>query len=226
VFVSKEVNNERNIGIVLACSMDLLDNRVLEYLTRSRHSYEGCKMTEQATTEGTYFLPFSGLDAANYLVIASQVKVAAHEDVSVEHLHFVDDLRQIIILHKLSLRTEFTEDGFFRKSTSPEVIAQMVDLLARLRHEGLRLYFRMWSVSTAQELVRNALKEAEALDNDGNPEETQRQSDSDGYGAIVAFLIVPECIPMLIHDYGNSHTELCMSQVPDWQSLPNVLAGA
>lgn len=166
-------------------------------------------MNEDVMTERTYFLTLSGLDATNYLVIASKIKIAAHDDVQAQHLHFVDDLRSIIHLHKQSSRIE-----------------NMDDLLSRLNAVGLRLCFRMWSMHSADELVRMALTEAESIDNEGNSDEAQQKSDSDGYGAIVAFLIVPNNLPVLIPDSGNSHCEICVTQVPDWESLQDELAGA
>jgi hypothetical protein len=211
-----EVNNERNIGIVFAYSVDLLVDRFSEYFTGSCHRYEGFKMNEIVMTERTYYLPLSGLDAVNYIVIASQIKVAAHYEVSAEHLHFLDDLRGITSLHKQHSRTEVAR----------ELIECMNDLLQRLDDAGLRLCFRMWSILNADELVHLALAEAESIDNEGNSHEAQQKSDSNGYGAVVAFLIMPESIPMLIHDYGNSHTELCVNNVPDWDALPDELVGA
>lgn len=178
----------------------------------------------ECAVESTFFIPKSGLDAANYLVIASKIKIAAHKDVQAEDLHFLDDLRQIIILHKRSLRREFTADGFLRKSTSPVVLVCMDGLLARLRDVGLRLCFRMWSRANAQELVGLALAECEAIDNDGFSDEAQRDSDTSGYGAVVGFLIVQHSLPLEIADSCNGHAEICLSQVPDWESLHDELA--
>lgn len=179
---------------------------------------------ETHSIEQTCFVPLSGSDAVIYLVIASQVKVAAHEDVQADKLHYVGDLRSIIAMHKQHFRTEVDDDGSISKSTSREVIEQMEHLLQRLDDAGLWMCFRMWSILNAKELVHFAVAEAEAVDTDGNSEVAQRQSDSDGYGAIVGFLIVSKSLPVMIPDSGNGHWEICISQVPDWDVVPDELA--
>lgn len=186
----------------------------------------GYEMMERETcaVESTFFIPNSGLDAANYVLLGMQIKIAAHEDVPLEHLHFADELRDIIAIHKISFRTEVAEDGSVRKSTSREVISRMDELLQRLDAAGLRLCFRMWSISTAQELVRNALAEEAAVETNGYSYDAQRDPDISGYGAIVGFLIVPLTMPLNIPDCGNGHGEICVSQVPDWDVVPDELA--
>lgn len=177
----------------------------------------------ECDVEWTCYVPKSGHDATNYILLGTQIKIAAHEDVPLEHLHFVVDLRDIIGLHKQHTRSEVAKDGSVRRSTKREVLNDMEDLLQRLDAAGLRLGFRMWSIHSRDELVRIALREYEAIDTDGNFEEGQRQSDDNRFGAIVAFLIVPDSLPVLIPDSGNGHTEICVTQLPDWESLHDEL---
>ena len=102
--------------------------------------------TQTWTTENTYFLPLSASDAANYTMLGTEIKIAALDDVPVEHHHFLSDLREIIAFHKETFRAEVKEDGSLRKSTSREVASRMEDLLERLENAGLLLCFQMWSL--------------------------------------------------------------------------------
>jgi hypothetical protein len=172
--------------------------------------------------ERTFFLPLSGLDAVNYIVICTQIKVAIYADVPVENQHFVDDLRDIISIHKQFFKTVVAEDGSVRKSTHREVIERMEDLLLRLDEAGLRLCFRMWSILSADELVKLALSEADTIDSDV-VDDDHSNSQNNGYGAVVGFLIVPQSLPVMIPDSGNGHPEICVDQVPDWDALSDQL---
>lgn len=168
----------------------------------------------------TFFLPRSGLDAANMIVIASQIKVAANADVPVSHYAFLDDLRSIIALHMQSFLIEVAEKGAVRKSTSREVILRMEDLLQRLDDAGLRLCSRMWSSQTALEMVHIALNADHSNDATDRSCKLPRKVES---GAVVAFLIVRSNMPLVIPESTHGHYEICVNQVPDWDALPNEL---
>ena len=179
-------------------------------------------------TENTFFIPKSGLDAANYILLSTQIKLAIHDETPVKNLHFLSDLQQIIDLHKQTLRTVVAEDGSIRKSTSLDVINSMEDLLQRLDEAGLRLCFRMWSILTADELVTRALSEANALDAIEDTEEShhsylQHDCSGDGNGAVVAFMIIPNSLPTMVPENGVGHKEICVCHLPDWNMLPNEL---
>lgn len=218
-----EVYHERIHGIILARSVDLLDDRISHERNHMQGICEDVVMEEPTITETTFFVPLGGLDAVNYIVIAKQIKVAMHGDVPAEHHHFVDELRSIIELHKLTFRSEVTEDGVIRKSTGVEVIQRMEDLLQRMDAVGLHLCFRMWPLHTVNDLVKFALSEAEVHDSD-DLEEAQQDSYSNSNGAVVGFLIVLNTMPLMIPESGNGHSEICVDQVPDWDALPDLLS--
>jgi hypothetical protein len=201
-------------------------------------------MEEKMTAESQYYLPLSGLDAVNYIMLGSVTKVAAHEDVPSQHFHFLDEFRDIIAEYKHTFRTVVTDDGSVRKSTNREVIKCMDNLLQRLDDAGLRLCFRMWSLPFDEiyqevEITDNVGYKIDHDDSDNydcqidNSECDQINTRLDykrrrqfGCGAVVAFLIVANILPLLIPDSGNGHPEICVNKVTYWDALPDLLAGA
>lgn len=177
-------------------------------------------MSEQDSIVHIFFVPKSGIDAVNMMVIASQIKVSAHVDVPVSHHAFLDDLRYIIALHRQAFLMEVAENGAVRKTTSREVIERMNDLSQRLDDAGLRLCSRMWSFHSAQEMLHLALTDDHSIDPNARTCKLPRKVES---GAVVAFLIVRSNMPLVIPESTHGHYEICVHQVPDWDAIPNEL---
>ena len=198
---------------------------------------------ESWTIEQTFFVPLSALDAANYIMLGSVLKIADHDEVPAEHHHFLDDLRDIIAIHKQTFRIIVAEDGSVRKSTSMEVAQHMSDLLQRLDESGLQLCFRMWSLPFEEIFEEVEVPNILESKNDSNCLGDSTDEDADhtseeagahhvdfqrrtpfGCGAVVAFMIVPRNLPMKISENDNGHGEVCICQLPDWNSLKDELA--
>lgn len=187
----------------------------------------------------TFFIPMSGLDAVNYLMLGSEIKVATQEVVPAVHLHFLDDFRDLIRLYRQTYSIVITNDGSARKSVGRELIQRMDEFLQQLESAGLRLCFRMWSLPFVDHAPDVGIDEEPhdasvdwnqhepVVEDAGTAIETTARSIPRfrfGCGAIVGFMIVPQSLPLMIPDAGNSHAVICISQLPDWNSLSDLLA--